>query len=446
MLIGLSNRNELCCYENDNNKQNRVYYIDDNQFEIDIKETLESYADYVSGKISLNDRMKILKTVIPGPGGCGGMYTASTMSIAIEALGMSPLYSSSNLAESNEKVFECQNDALNIIRILIENDIKPLDIITKDSIKNAVTIIMALGGSTNGVLHMLAIAKSAGIEFTLDDIQQISDTTPFIGNLKPSGKYFIKYLKEIGGTPAIIKYLMDNGLINGNCMTITGKTMKENLKNIDSNMIFSNQQYNDIIYPLNNPIKKNGHLTIYYGNLCNEGSVGKITGKEGLYFKGKAKVYNSQDEYMDAFRNGDIKKPLNGEKYIIIIRYEGPKGGPGMPEMLSPTATLVGAGLLNDYALITDGRFSGASHGFIIGHVSPEAFDGGNLALINNNDIIEIDTDKREINILIDDNELNKRRIQWNKNKPKPRFNSGVLSKYIQTVKSASVGCVTDSF
>ena len=398
---------------------------------LDVVSAFEAWGERVAGKLSDNDYDNIISNACPGAGACGGMYTANTMSSAIEAMGMSLPYNSSNPATSQNKLDEKNIIATSIVN-LIKKDIKPSDIITKKSIENAVRLITVLGGSTNAVLHMLAICKTAKIDFNIDDFQRISDETPFLANLKPSGKYLMEDLHNIGGIPAVMKFMMDNGMIHEECLTVTGKTIKENLKNIKA---IDFEQ--DIIRPINNPIKNSGHIRILYGNLASEGSVAKITGKEGLIFKGKANVFNCENDANNAIKNKSISK---GE--VIVIRYEGPKGGPGMPEMLKPTSAIMGAGLGNDVALITDGRFSGGTHGFVVGHISPEAAEGGLLALVENGDEIEIDAEKNQINVMIDEKEIEVRRKLWIK--PDLKFKSGILYKYAKLVSSASNGCITD--
>ena len=397
---------------------------------LDVVSAFEAWGQKVSGKISDKDYENVISKSCPGPGACGGMYTANTMASAIEAMGLSLPYSSSNPAisvDKSEEKLKISNSIINIIK----KDIKPLDILTKKSIENAVKLITVLGGSTNAVLHILAICKTANIDFSIDDFQRISNCTPFLADLKPSGKYLMEDLHNIGGIPAVMKFMLDNKMLDGDCLTVTGKSISENLK--DVNALKSNQK---IIMPLKNPIKETGHIRILYGNLANNGSVAKITGKEGLYFKGSAKVYNSENEANIAISKGEINKGN-----VIVIRYEGPKGGPGMPEMLKPTSAIVGAGLGKDVALITDGRFSGGTHGFVVGHISPEAFVGGNIALIKNDDIIVIDAEKNEINLLVSDENLNKRKKNWSVKKLK--ISDGVLSKYSKLVSDASNGCIT---
>ena len=397
---------------------------------LDVVSAFEAWGEKVSGKISDEDYDNVISKSCPGPGACGGMYTANTMASAIEAMGLSLPFNSSNPAVSNYKVEEKKIISKSILN-LIKNDIKPLDILTKSSVENAVKLITVLGGSTNAVLHILAICKTANIDFTINDFQRISNNTPYLADLKPSGKFLMEDLHNVGGIPAVMKFMLDNNILDGSCLTVTGKSIEENLNEI--NGLKKNQK---IIMPINNPIKKTGHIRILYGNLARNGSVAKITGKEGLYFKGSAKVFNSELEANNAISKGSIKK---GD--VIVIRYEGPKGGPGMPEMLKPTSAIVGAGLGKDVALITDGRFSGGTHGFVVGHISPEAFVGGNIALIKNNDTIIIDAEKNEINVMIDNNELEKRRKNWSK--PKLNISDGTLTKYSKLVSDASNGCVT---
>ena len=398
---------------------------------LDVVSAFEAWGERVSGKLSDKDYDNIISKACPGPGACGGMYTANTMSSAIEAMGMSLPYNSSNPATSKSKIDEKTIIATSIIN-LINKDIKPSDIITRKSIENAVRLITVLGGSTNAVLHILAICKTANINFTIDDFQKISDETPFLANLKPSGKYLMEDLHNIGGIPAVLKFMMDNQMIHDDCLTVTGKSIGENLKNIKP-LNFDQ----DVIRPLSNPIKSSGHIRILYGNIASEGSVAKITGKEGLIFKGKANVFNSENDANNAIKNNKISK---GD--VIVIRYEGPRGGPGMPEMLKPTSAIMGAGLGNDVALITDGRFSGGTHGFVVGHISPEAYECGLISLIENDDEIIIDAEKNEINVLISDKEIIKRKKSWIK--PELKFKSGILYKYSKLVSNASNGCVTD--
>ena len=404
-----------------------------NDKKLDIVSAFEAWGGKVSGKINEIEYKQIIKKSCPGSGACGGMYTANTMASAIEALGMSLPFSSS-IPANNSNRESLSKEVGKSIEKLIVNDIKPLDIISKKSLENAISLVIALGGSTNAVLHFLAIARSANIEFSLDDFQKISDKTPYIANLKPSGKYLMEDLHEIGGIPFILKYMLDAGFLHGDCLTVTGKTLEENLRSVKS---LSFDQ--DIIMPLENPIKKSGHIQILYGNLAVEGSVAKISGKEGLQFQGKAKVFDSELE-----ANLGIKKGLVKKGNVVVIRFVGPKGGPGMPEMLKPTAAIMGAGLGKDVALITDGRFSGGTHGFVVGHITPEAQVGGNIAFVEDGDIISIDAKKNTINLHVSEVEINKRKLNWKK--PKLKVNKGSLYKYARFVSSASKGCVTDEF
>ena len=400
-----------------------------NDKKLDIVSAFEAWGGKVSGKINEIEYRQIIKKSCPGSGACGGMYTANTMASAIEALGMSLPFSSSIPANDLNRV-SLSKEVGKSIEKLIVRDIKPLDIISRKSIHNAISVVIALGGSTNAVLHFLA----ANIEFNLDDFQKISDKTPYIANLKPSGKYLMEDLHEIGGIPVILKYLLDAGFLHGDCLTVTGKSLEENLRSVET---LSFDQ--DVVMPVENPIKKSGHIQILYGNLAQKGSVAKISGKEGLHFKGKAKVFDSELE-----ANLGIKKGLVKKGNIVVIRYVGPKGGPGMPEMLKPTAAIMGAGLGKDVALITDGRFSGGTHGFVVGHITPEAQVGGNIALVEDGDIISIDARENTINLHVSEAEINKRKLNWKK--PKLKVNNGSLFKYAKFVSSASKGCVTDEF
>ncbi len=400
---------------------------------LDVVSAFEAWGSKVAGTMSQDEYQNIIQKACPGAGACGGMYTANTMASGIEALGMALPYNSSNPALSKDKKLESVN-AGKAMRTLLEKDIKPLDIITKKSLENAVRLITILGGSTNAVLHFLAIARVAGIEFSLSDFQKISDDTPFLADLKPSGKYLMEDVHAIGGIPAVLKYLLKKGLIHGDCLTVTGKTLAENL--LDAKDIGEDQ---DVIRPVEKPIKPTGHLRMLYGNLAEEGCVAKITGKEGLKFTGKAKVFNGEYEANDSIRDGQVKK---GD--VVVIRYEGPKGGPGMPEMLKPTAAIMGAGLGKDVALITDGRFSGGTHGFVVGHITPEAQDGGTIALVQDGDSITIDAETNTINLNVSEEELLQRKKNWKA--PDLKFKRGVLYKYAKTVSSASKGCVTDEF
>ena len=400
---------------------------------LDIVSAFEAWGGNVSGKIDNNEYRSIIKKSCPGSGACGGMYTANTMASAIEALGMSMPYSSSIPANDDQRK-NISKEAGKAIKLIIEQDIKPLDIINKKSIENAVTTVVALGGSTNAVLHFLAIARAAKIDFTLDDFQRISDKTPFIADLKPSGKYLMEDLHEIGGIPIVLKYLLDSGFLHGECLTVTGKSLKENLNNVD---VLKFDQ--DVIRSIEKPIKPTGHIRILYGNLAEEGSVAKITGKEGLQFTGPAKVYDSEEDANNGIKNGQVER---GD--VVVIRYVGPKGGPGMPEMLKPTAGIMGAGLGKHVALITDGRFSGGTHGFVVGHITPEAQVGGTIALIKNGDEISIDASENNINLHISKQEIIDRKKSWIQ--PKIKASSGSLFKYANVVSSASKGCVTDEF
>ncbi|AZQ58351.1 dihydroxy-acid dehydratase [Maribacter sp. MJ134] len=404
-----------------------------NDKKLDIVSAFEAWGEKVAGTMGESEYKSIIKKSVPGAGACGGMYTANTMASAIEALGMSLPYNSSNPAISNNKEAECIA-AGKQMRILLEKDIKPLDIVTRKSLENAIRLVTIMGGSTNAVLHFLAIARAADVEFTLQDFQHISDTTPFIADLKPSGKYLMEDVHRVGGIPAVLKYLLKNGLLHGDCLTVTGKTLAENLENVPDL-----EEGQDVIMPLDKPIKATGHLRMLYGNLATNGSVAKITGKEGLLFKGTAKVFNSEYDANDGIRTGLVKK---GD--VVVIRYEGPKGGPGMPEMLKPTAAIMGAGLGKDVALITDGRFSGGTHGFVVGHISPEAQEGGTIALVKDGDVITIDAETNSISVDVSDEELAKRKTTWVA--PELKFKKGVLYKYARSVSSAAQGCVTDEF
>lgn len=400
---------------------------------LDVVSAFEAWGSKVAGTMDESEFQNIVQKACPGAGACGGMYTANTMASAIEALGMALPFNSSNPATGKEKKEEAI-EAGRAIRLLLEKDIKPSDIITKKSLENAIRLITILGGSTNAVLHFLAIARAANIEFTLKDFQRISDETPFLADLKPSGKFLMEDVHRVGGIPAVLKYLLDNGLIHGDCLTVTGKTIAENLTEVKG--LSDGQQ---VIKPLDNPIKVSGHLRMLYGNLATEGSVAKITGKEGLRFSGKAKVFNGEYAANDGILDGLVEK---GD--VVVIRYEGPKGGPGMPEMLKPTAAIMGAGLGKDVALITDGRFSGGTHGFVVGHITPEAQDGGTIALVQDGDTITIDAETNSIALEISDKELQERKQQWKA--PNLKVSRGVLFKYAKTVSSASQGCVTDEF
>ena len=400
---------------------------------LDIVSAFEAWGEKVAGTMEESEFKQIVKKACPGAGACGGMYTANTMASAIEALGMALPYNSSNPAVSSNKKEECEKVGA-ALRYLIEQDIKPSDIVTKKSLENAIRLVAVLGGSTNAVLHFLAIAKSAQIEFSLDDFQKLMDITPFLADLKPSGKYLMEDLHNIGGVPAVLKFMLSEGMLHGDCLTVTGKTLAENLAEVKDL-----KKGQDIIHPVSDPIKASGHIRILKGNLAIGGSVAKITGKEGLIFKGPARVYDSEYAANDGIGRGEVKK---GE--VIVIRYEGPKGGPGMPEMLKPTAAIMGAGLGKDVALITDGRFSGGTHGFVVGHIVPEAQTGGAIGLIENGDIIEINAESNTLNVLVSDEELASRKVNWKE--PAYKFQRGVLYKYIKNVSTASEGCVTDEF
>ncbi len=399
---------------------------------LNIVSAFEALGQKVAGEIDENEYKEIIKKAIPGAGACGGMYTANTMASAIECMGFSLPYNSSIPAENPNKLSEDERTAL-AIKNLLELDLKPLDIITKKSIENAIAIVNALGGSTNAVLHFLAIAHAADIEFTLEDFQRVSDRTPLIADLKPSGKYLMEDVHGIGGTPAIMKYLLDNGYLHGDCMTVTGKTLAENLANVKA-IEFDSQ---DVIFPKDKALKSSGNIQILYGNLAEEGAVAKISGNEGLLFEGKAVVYDGEQAANTGISDGEVAK---GD--VVVIRYVGPKGGPGMPEMLKPTSLIMGAGLGKSVALITDGRFSGGTHGFVVGHITPEAQSGGNIALIKTGDIIRISAENNTINVLLSEEELAKRKANWVA--PALKHNKGILYKYSKTVASASKGCVTD--
>ena len=398
---------------------------------LDIVSAFQCYGQYISGQIDEETRANIVRKACPGAGACGGMYTANTMASAIEALGMSLPYSASIPAEDPAKIDECQR-AAKAIRHLMEIDLKPSDIMTRAAFENAIVVVVALGGSTNAVLHLIAMARSVGINLTLDDFQKVSDRVPFLADLKPSGKFVQEDLHSIGGTPAVMKYLLEEGFMTGDCKTVTGKTLAENVAGLPG--LKTGQK---IVQPISKPIKATGHIQILFGNLAPEGSVAKITGKEGMKFSGPARCYDSEELMLTALEKGQIQK---GD--VIIIRYEGPKGGPGMPEMLTPTSAIMGAGLGSDVALVTDGRFSGGSHGFIVGHVTPEAQEGGPLAMVKDNDIVTLDADTNRLDVSVSDAELAARRVLWRA--PPLKASRGTLYKYIKNVKSASEGCVTD--
>jgi dihydroxy-acid dehydratase len=397
----------------------------------DIISAFQSYGEYIAGVITDEQRLDIVRHACPGAGACGGMYTANTMATAIEALGLSLPYSSSNPADDPSKTDECRRAGA-AIRVLIERDLKPRDIVTKKSFENALVMIMAIGGSTNAVLHFIAMARAAHVPLSLDDFQRASDRVPLLADLKPSGTFVQEDLHSAGGTPALMKYLLERGFLHGDCMTVTGKTLAENVADVPP--LKAGQQ---VIQPIEKPVFPRGHLRILKGNLAPDGAVAKITGKEGERFAGPAKVFDSEEAMLAGLERGEITKGS-----VVVIRYEGPKGGPGMPEMLTPTSAIMGAGLGKDVALLTDGRFSGGSHGFIIGHITPEAQEGGPIGLVRDGDRIVIDAAKCEIGVEVSDAELAKRRASWTS--PAPKATSGVLGKYVRLVKPASQGCVTD--
>ncbi|MQL81266.1 hypothetical protein Taro_013725 [Colocasia esculenta] len=399
---------------------------------LDIVSAFQCYGEYVSGSINDDQRMNVLRNSCPGAGACGGMYTANTMASAIETMGMSLPYSSSTPAEDPLKLDECRLAGKYLLD-LIKMDLKPCDIITEKSLHNAMVIVMALGGSTNAVLHLIAIARSVGLELTLDDFQKVSDQVPFLADLKPSGKYVMEDVHKIGGTPAVIRYLLEQELLDGDCLTVTGKTLAENAK-----LFPALAEGQEIIRPLENPIKSTGHIQILYGNLAPEGSVAKITGKEGLYFSGPALVFEGEEAMITAIS----ENPMSFKGKVVVIRGEGPKGGPGMPEMLTPTSAIMGAGLGKEVALLTDGRFSGGSHGYVVGHICPEAQEGGPIGLVENGDIITIDIQKKRMDVHLTDEQLSERRRKWKA--PAYKATKGVLYKYVKNVQSASRGCVTD--
>jgi len=397
--------------------------------ELNIVSAFEAYGERLKGNLNDEDYRGIIKNCIPGAGACGGMYTANTMASAIECMGMSLPYSSSNPAISEEKQKELIETG-KAIKHLLKEDIKPRDIMSKRAFENAITLIMAMGGSTNAVIHLIAMAKAVDVNLTVDDFQRISDSTPFLADLKPSGKYLMEDLHDVGGIPAVMKFLLREGFVDGNCLSVTGKTIGENLEHVPD--LNKNQQ---IVHPVENPLKKQGHIQILYGNLASEGAVAKITGKEGESFTGPARVYNDEFEAIEGIKT-EVKK---GE--VIVIRYSGPKGAPGMPEMLKPTSAVIGAGLGKDVALITDGRFSGGSHGFVVGHITPEASEGGLIGLLQNGDIITIDAENNRLEVKLSDEEIAERKKWWKKPAREPL--TGMLKKYAKTVSTASEGCIT---
>lgn len=401
--------------------------------QLDVVSAFQAYGQALSHEISEEQRADIIKHACPGAGACGGMYTANTMASAAEVMGMTLPFSSSSPAVSKEKAHECASVGA-AIKNIIELDLKPKDIMTRTAFENAIRYIITVGGSTNAVLHLIAIAHTVGIKLTIDDFQRLSDETPLLGDFKPSGKYVMADLVKFGGTPALMKFLVNEGILDGSAMTVTGKSISDNLYELPG---LPKDQ--DIFRPLSNPIKETGHLQILKGSLAPGGSVAKITGKEGLKFSGKAKVYDDEADFIEALENGDIKK---GEKTVVVIRYQGPKGGPGMPEMLKPSSALMGYGLGKDCALLTDGRFSGGSHGFLIGHIVPEAMEGGPIGLVKDGDDIVIDAEDNIIDLLVDESVLAERRKEWVK--PELKYKRGTLFKYTKLVSDASKGCVLD--
>lgn len=408
--------------------------VTQNNADIDIVSAFQAYGQFITGEINEEQRFDIIRHACPGGGACGGMYTANTMATAIEVMGMTLPGSSSNPAVSKAKILECLA-AGGAIKKLLTEDIRPSDILTRQAFENAMILVNITGGSTNAVLHLIAIADSVGIKLTIDDFQSVSDRTPFLADLKPSGRYVMADLHTIGGTPALLKFLLKEGVITGDGMTVTGETLAKNLEKAPD---FPSDQ--TIIRPFNNPIKKTGHIQILRGSLAPGGCVGKITGKEGMRFAGKAKVFDSEDDMILALEKGALKK---GEKTVVIIRYEGPRGGPGMPEMLKPSSAIMGAGLGQDVALLTDGRFSGGSHGFLIGHIVPEAQEGGPIALVKDGDEVVIDAETKKLDVKISDAEMEKRRKAWVR--PALKYEKGTLKKYASLVTDASHGCITDA-
>jgi dihydroxy-acid dehydratase len=402
-----------------------------NDEKLDVVSAFQSYGQFLAGSITEETRAAIVRRSCPGAGACGGMYTANTMASAIETLGMSLPYSSSTPAEDPLKLDECFRAGA-AIRNLLELDLKPRDIMTREAFENAMVVVSALGGSTNAVLHLIAIARTVGVPLSIDDFQRVSDRVPLLADFKPSGKYVMEDLQNVGGLPAVLKMLLAEGLLHGDCLTVTGKTLRENLESLPG--LSEGQQ---IVHPLSNPIKPTGHIQILRGNLAPGGAVAKITGKEGLRFSGPARVYDSEEDMLRGLENKEI-----GKGDVIIIRYEGPKGGPGMPEMLTPTSAIMGAGLGKDVALITDGRFSGGSHGFIVGHVTPEAQEGGPIALVRTGETVTIDAERNQITFDVSDEEIARRAAAWTM--PPYKATRGTLAKYIRLVRNASEGCTTD--
>jgi len=400
--------------------------------DLNIVSAFEALGQKIAGNLTDEDFLGIIKHTCPGAGACGGMYTANTMAAAIEALGMSLPYSSSNPAVSDEKRRECR-EAGKYIRILLERDIKPSDIMTREAFENALRVIVILGGSTNAVLHFIAIGKSVGIDITQDDFQRMSDTTPVLADFKPSGKYLMQDLHNYGGVPAVMKYLLNEGLLHGDCLTVTGQTLAENLSDVTP----INEINQPIVHTLDNPIKPTGHLQILYGNLAEKGSVAKISGKEGERFEGPARVFDGEKDLIAGLASGRVKP---GD--VVVIKNEGPKGAPGMPEMLKPTSAIIGAGLGKNVALITDGRFSGGTHGFVVGHITPEAYEGGLIGLVEDDDTIVIDAVNNMINLMVTEDVIAERRAKWKQ--PNLKVTKGVLYKYAKTVADAASGCVTD--
>ncbi len=398
---------------------------------VDIVSAFQCYGEYIASKLTDAERKNIVQSACPGAGACGGMYTANTMASAIEALGMTLPYSSSIPAEDPAKLDECLRAGA-AIRVCLEKDIKPRDIMTREAFENAMVMVMAVGGSTNAVLHLIAMARSVEVPLTIDDFQKVSDRVPFLADLKPSGKYVQEDLHRVGGTPAVLKLLLEHGLLEGDCLTVTGKTLGENVADLPG--LAAGQE---VVRPFDKPIKATGHIQILRGNLAPDGAVAKITGKEGLVFSGPAKVYDSEEQMLAALEQ---KKIVQGD--VVVIRYEGPKGGPGMPEMLTPTSAIMGAGLGSEVALLTDGRFSGGSHGFIVGHITPEAQEGGPLGLLHDGDIVTIDAEQNRLDVGLSDQELAGRREKWKQ--PPYKATRGTLYKYIKNVTPASTGCVTD--